>query len=91
MAYTQTMSPSHYNPQTAPLCIAENCHFFWTEADKNDLMNVWCINEEFTIMFDKNCARLHSEVGLKLQVTVVTATNELQKKLELAGIIHCTH
>lgn len=42
-------------------------------------------------MFDKNCARLHSEVGLKLQVTVVTATNELQKKLELAGIIHCTH
>lgn len=53
MACTQTKSLSHYNPQTAPLYIAENCQFFWIEADKIDLMNAWCINEEFTIMSDK--------------------------------------
>lgn len=56
-----------------------------------DLMNVWCINEEFTITSDKNSIRLYSELRLELQVTLVTATDELQKKLELAWIIHCMH
>lgn len=56
-----------------------------------DLMNVWCINEEFTITADKNSIRLDTELRLELQVTLVTATVKCQKKLELAWIIHRMH
>lgn len=49
-----------------------------------DLMNVWCINEEFTVTSDQNSIRLHSELRLELLVTLATASDEFQKKLELA-------